>query len=267
MSVDLNGNPQPEFRNRTIQINGDYESVSYDTSLFRWGSGWQISSNSNLYSLASSQLVMEYRTHNIPFGSNGNYTVRDDQGGCTLWLYGEDEVERWYAAPSGNKGTPPVWTQYMTYASLTGTLTPTNIGGRTSGTAAPAGSIGERITATAAPAAVSLTTATSATVTSISLTAGVWLITGAVNYTPAATTSISQWAQGANSVAATLGAQDTYSKVVLAAEVPTAVVFTEPIVPLTINISASQTEYLVAQATFTLSTLTAGGTIVATRIG
>ena len=235
-------------------INGDQEVTSYDTSYWRKGSGWYLPVGSKLYALAANTYVMDYRSHNVATDENGNFYGRDDQGACTFWTYGEDEIERWFGAPTAAKGTLPVFTQYMTYNSLTGTLTPTNIGGRTGGGAAPAGSIGERIT-------------TQATVTSIALTTGVWLITGAVNFTPAATTSISIVAAGANSVAATLGAQDTYSQNASAAEVPGANIITQPIVPLTINIAGSQTEYLVARATFTVSTLTAGGTIVATRIG
>jgi hypothetical protein len=127
-------------------------------------------------------------------------------------------------------------------------------------------SIGEILTATAAPAAVSLTTATAATVISVALTAGVWDVTGVVNYTPDTTTSISVTGQGINSVTNTLGAQDSYAQDANAAEVPGAIVITKIAPVVRVNISVGATYYLVARATFTISTLTAGGTIRAERV-
>lgn len=265
--MDTFNTPAPRRTQDIRVLNGDQESFSYDTSLWREGSGWNAQPGSNLYVLMGGQIVMKTWTHNFGIDPNCKFQGRDDAGACMLWAYGEDEIFRWFGAPSGAKGTPPVFTQYMTYASLTGILTPIGVGGRTNGGAVPAGSIGEKLTATAAPGAVSLVTATSATVVSLPLTAGVWSVSGVVNYTPSATTSISVVGQGVSSVAATLGAQDSYVQNANAAEVPGAIVITNAAPPVIINISAGATYYLVAQATFTLSTLTAGGTITATRIG
>lgn len=130
-----------------------------------------------------------------------------------------------------------------------------------------AGAIGEEIKATAAPAAVSLTTSVDATVTSISLTAGDWEVSGAVNFTTAATTSITVMSAGASNVAATLGAQDTYARNTVAAIVPGAgIPFTQVIPAQRFSLASTTTIYLVTRGTFTASTLTAGGTIRARRV-
>lgn len=131
---------------------------------------------------------------------------------------------------------------------------------------AAAGVIGELVTATAALAAVSLTTAVAVNITSISLTAGDWDVTGAINFTPAATTSITILGGGASTTTGTLGAQDTFFQDATAAQIPTAVVSTKVIPTQRISIAGTTTVFLVARATFTASTLTGGGTIRARRI-
>lgn len=127
---------------------------------------------------------------------------------------------------------------------------------------------GEAIQSTiAVGSAVSLTTGTSATVTSISLPAGEWDINGQVDYRAGATTSITILTQGISTTAATLGAQDTFSRSVSAAFVPTASNDVGlPIRGQLLTLTATTTIYLVANATFTLSTLSAYGTIQARRI-
>ena len=132
---------------------------------------------------------------------------------------------------------------------------------------APAGAVGEYITATlASGSAVALTTAVTANVTSISLTPGDWDVAGIVDYTPGATTSISSWAQGSSTTTAVLGPQDSFSKTALAAEVPTAVSYGEVIPTVRYSLAVTTTIFLVTQAAFTLSTLSAYGTIRARRV-
>lgn len=144
----------------------------------------------------------------------------------------------------------------ITSAAVSGTNTNNN---------AAAGIIGEFVSSTVAVgSAVGLTTATTANVTSISLTGGDWYVTGVVDYHPAATTSITAFSQGSSSTSATLGSQDTYSKKVQAALIPNTD-FSEVIPETRISISATTTIYLVANATFTASTLSAYGTISARR--
>jgi len=154
-----------------------------------------------------------------------------------------------------------VWTLTTLGLSLQDTL------GTTTNDAAVAGGIGELLSGTIATgSSVSLTTATAANVTSVSLTAGDWDVSGTVDYNPGATTSITRLAQGVSSISATLGAQDTYSQSATAANVPTAVVIALPTPVTRISLAATTTIYLVASATFTVSTLTAFGTIRARRV-
>ena len=122
--------------------------------------------------------------------------------------------------------------------------------------------------------AVSLTTATAANVTSITLTAGDWDISGVIDFNPAATTSVTNITAGVSLTSATLAGQTGGSGLGTdptmawnqAASVPAAVMAMEvPVVRL--SITATTTVYLVAKATFTVSTMTAYGTIRANRVG
>lgn len=145
-------------------------------------------------------------------------------------------------------------------------------GGRLAGTQtndnAAVGVIGEYVSATVASAsAVALTTNTTANVTSISLTAGDWDVDGAVDFKFGATTSYTNLVGGSSIVSATRGAQDTAVDFETPAAVPTAgadMVF--PIPTTRISIAATTTVFLIAQGTFTVSTLSAYGTIRARRV-
>lgn len=144
----------------------------------------------------------------------------------------------------------------------------TGLFGTTTNNNAVTGDVGEYITATIATgASISLSTGTTATVTSISLTAGDWDVSGVVDYTFGATTNYTNLVQGISTTAATLGSQDTFTDYETAATVPTATADASWNTPLTrISIASTTTVYLVSQATFTISTLKAYGTIRARRI-
>lgn len=166
-------------------------------------------------------------------------------------------------------------TYFVKVADLVGTtwtltaygLTVQDTLGSITNDAAIVGGVGELLSSTVATgASVSLTTATPANVTSVSLTAGDWDVSGTVDYNPGATTSITRLAQGVSSTSATLGAQDTYSQSASAADVPTAIVIALPTPVTRISLAATTTIYLVASATFTVSTLTAFGSIRARRV-
>ena len=132
---------------------------------------------------------------------------------------------------------------------------------------AAAGYVGEyNSAAVAAGSAVSLTTATTANVTTISLTAGDWDVSGIVQYTPTATTSVTQLTQGVSTLSATLSPQGTFSKFVTAANILTAIdpAWSLPVVRLAL--ASTTTIYLVSNATFSVSTLTAYGIITARRV-
>ena len=209
-----------------------------------------------VYVLGGNQPLMWGLIHNTEPDGKGDWMGRQEADGCGGILFYEDQILRFVGAATAAKGVVPVMTQQFAIDLLTPYTS-----------VARSGCAGEFLTATAAPAAVALTTATQATVTSVTLTAGDWDVDGVVNYTPGATTSITIIGQGANTVAATLGAQDTYLQDANAANVPGANIITKTIQTLRITVASGATQlvYLVARATFSVSTLTAGGTINARR--
>ena len=150
--------------------------------------------------------------------------------------------------------------------------------GQYSGTAtndsADVGKVGEFITATVATAsAVSLTSTTAANVTSVSLTAGDWDVTWVVDFKPGATTSVTLMAGSISLTTATHNTQaggsgigtealalfDTAANI-LGAD------FSLPGGPVRCSFSSTQTVYLVASSTFSVSTMAAYGTIRARRV-
>lgn len=155
-----------------------------------------------------------------------------------------------------------------------GSVDPANIPGTTTNNNAALGTLGEIVTATvAAGAAVALTTATSANVTSISVTAGDWDIFGQIDFALGATTSITQLNAAISLTTGTLSTQpggsglgtDPATLQNLAATVPAANVF-QACGPVRLSVAATTTVYLVANATFTVSTCAAFGTIRARRV-
>lgn len=151
--------------------------------------------------------------------------------------------------------------------TATGSLISSVIQGVTDGSAAASGFMGQVVTSTiAVGSAVVLTTTITATVTSISLPAGEWYVNGQVDYRAAAATSITILTQGISQTIA-LGGQDTFSRSIMGAVVPTASNdFGIPIRGQRIVLTATTPIYLVAAATFTVAALSAYGTIEARRI-
>lgn len=146
-------------------------------------------------------------------------------------------------------------------------LTSADISGVTGNSTAAAGMVGEEISSVVAVgSAVSLTTATVANVTSISLTAGDWQVDGVVDFHPGAITTSTYFQQGVSTTSATLGAQDTYSSDPLAIVTGGAIDFASPVPLVRLHLSGTTTVYLVAKAGFAISTMTAYGTIHATRL-
>lgn len=138
-------------------------------------------------------------------------------------------------------------------------------GTRTNDNAA-AGNIGEVVTATVAVgSAVVLTTAVVSNVTSISLTAGDWDVTGVVDFNPGATTTTTSLEGGISIVSATRGAQDTGFANTFA--IATTAIDASEVCPMVrLSLNATTTVFLVAVAGFAISTLKAYGTIFARRV-
>jgi hypothetical protein len=150
-----------------------------------------------------------------------------------------------------------------------------NLKGTTTNDNAPTGYVGEIIVSTVGSGgAQSLTSPSGKTVTSMLLTAGDWDVDGTVDYTFGATTSITLLACGVSDTANTLLAQtgssnvgtDPNTNLAQPASIPTAQPYSQATPTVRVSIAVSTTIYLVAQATFTASTIAAYGTLRARRV-
>lgn len=147
------------------------------------------------------------------------------------------------------------------------TITAPIINGVVSGAAAGVGVVGETLTASAALDSVSITSNTAVNITSISLTAGDWDITGTIHYLPAATTTEQYLEASIGSVSATRNLTvGAFTSLSLASIVPGSGGRTSITAPeQQVNISGTTTYYLVAYDTHGVSTMAAGGKITARR--
>jgi hypothetical protein len=144
-----------------------------------------------------------------------------------------------------------------------------NIVGVQDGTSAQAGSVGEYLSSLVAVGApVSLTTATPANVTSLSLTPGDWNLDGNINFTAAAATTAdgALWVGAINTTTATVSTDG--SEVQLNPGVNTTTSFKDSItIPMKrVLITTTTIVYLVVEATFTAGTVGAYGKLSARRI-
>ena len=138
--------------------------------------------------------------------------------------------------------------------------------GTTTNDSATAGNMGEYVEASAATNAVSLTTATPANATSVSLTAGDWDVEGLVQTVAAAGTVITGLIASLSSTTATLGTQGLLGRFDDVTTYPASASPAAGTGRMRISIASTTTIYLVAQAAFSVSTLTCGGEIQARRI-
>lgn len=150
--------------------------------------------------------------------------------------------------------------------------TPT-INGTATNDSAAAGVVGQLLKSTVASgAAVSLTTTVAANVTSISLTAGDWDVSGVVHLTGGASTTIGGATSGIGATTATLptfsvGDTDRFDAPALGAGTPfNGGAIDLPLTPTRVSLSGTTTYYLVVSATFGVSTCSAFGTIRARRV-
>jgi hypothetical protein len=134
---------------------------------------------------------------------------------------------------------------------------------------------GNFVRAAVAPAsAVSLTTATTANITSLAIPPGDWQVCAAANFIPGAATSVSQLILGVSVTTATLPADSTKANPTSgevkylrtqAASIPVGEVDMSAAC-YKVSLTATTTHYLVAQSTFTISTMTVNGFIEARRM-
>lgn len=140
-----------------------------------------------------------------------------------------------------------------------------NITGSATNDSASAGSIGEYVSSLiASGSAVSLTTATAANVTSISLTAGDWDVEGNINYS-AASATVTGTQGGTSSTSATLptDGSEVFSgvQVTLLSETDSVTLPRKRF-----SLSGTTTVYLVGKSTFSAGTVSAYGAVTARRV-
>lgn len=140
--------------------------------------------------------------------------------------------------------------------------------GVTNGSSAAAGKVGEVISsAVSISPGISLTNATSANITSISLTDGDWDIYGQIYFLPDATTTVVDIGASVSLTSATVASPSslTESYAQIEATLTTGVGQCLALSVASNSISSTTTYYLVARAQFAVSTMVAGGKIIARR--
>lgn len=161
-------------------------------------------------------------------------------------------------------GTPS--TGAFTTITASSTITPNQtagIVGTTTNNNANAGSVGEFVTATGTT--VSLTTATAANITSISLTAGDWDVCGTIQFVPAGTTTVTL-IQGSASLTSATQAILSGGGFLTQATLATGQQQAQNTRRIRVSVAATTTVFLVATASFGVSTMTANGILEARRI-
>jgi len=141
--------------------------------------------------------------------------------------------------------------------------------GETTTGSATAGNVGEYMeNAIQAGSAVSVTTATPKTIAQITLTAGDWDVSGLVNGLTATSTSVTGYGASLSLVTNTLDTNaGKFSQTLSGAFVPgNSATLGIAIPPVRFSVSGSTTVFLIADMTFTASTMTAYGIIRARRV-
>lgn len=138
--------------------------------------------------------------------------------------------------------------------------------GTTTNDSAAAGMVGEFSSSTVLTgSAVSLTSGVTANVTSLSLTAGDWDVSGVVAFKPAASTSFLISTSGIATTSGLFGALGSFTQQPTPATVPAGDFYSNA--PMTrISIAATTTVYLLGYANFSVSTCSAYGFLQARRV-
>lgn len=186
-----------------------------------------------------------------------------------LWArLGKDTNATRYLSNTGTSNNP-AWAQVDLTNGVTGNLPSSQVAGTSTNDDAGSGILGQYTESVIAQAsATSLTTGTPKNITSISLGAGDWDVSGVVAFLPAATTSVTVYIAAINTTSATLpvaaaGGRAQHSS---AAQVPGGAQDVLGIPTVRLSLSGTTTVYLVGQANFTVSTMTAYGGIRARRM-
>jgi len=158
--------------------------------------------------------------------------------------------------------------QQITFANAITPSTTNGIVGTTLADNANAGSVGEYVSSTVSLATTGATTGTYTNVTSISLTAGDWDVSGLIQANGSGTTTFTALAGSINTTSATWNstyyATQQYTTAILQSTLLFALSNTIPTQRL--SLSTTTTVYLVGYLVFATSTAGFGGTIRARRV-
>jgi len=138
--------------------------------------------------------------------------------------------------------------------------------GTTTNNNAAAGVVGELISSNVVSPGVSLTTATFANITTISLTAGDWDVSGVVGVTTGATTTIAYINYGVSTTSATDGALGQMGSLTTPATIAATIDFVVSAPVTRLSLASTTTVYLVTRVSFAVSTANAYGVIRARRV-
>lgn len=141
------------------------------------------------------------------------------------------------------------------------------ISGTTTNDDSAAGFLGEYTDSdVASGSAIALTTNVAKTITSISLTAGDWDVTGVIGFAEAATTKLDHLSGSISLTTDTDGAENADTGHSYAANVSANPTQTMPLPTVRFSLAGTTTIYLIAHAIFTVSTCEGWGTIRARRV-
>jgi len=203
-------------------------------------------------------------------------TILDANGNVVLDLTPQASAVNYLAFTNAPSGSGPSIIAFGSDTNIPITLNSKgtsgfNIRGIQTNGNPPTGYLGEFISSVVASgSAVSLTTATPANITSITLEAGDWNVWGSVALVTAVSTNITQLVAAYNNTSATLptaiiGSDYNASYNNYAPFVPGTNTFVLPTAQGRLLLASTTTVYLIAQATFTVSTVSAYGMIQARR--
>lgn len=192
-------------------------------------------------------------------GAAGSFTTL----GATGALSGAG-FTNYFASPPAIGGTAAN-TGAFTTLSASGLISPSStvgIKGTATNDSAQAGSIGEYVSSVVG--AAGLTTGTPTNLTSISLTAGDWDVTGSARFSPAGSTTVSTVSVAVTTTSATLGGPGTTTTFAGSLTTGQPQIMNAPL--LRLSLASTTTVFLVVNAGFAVSTLTSDGIIRARRV-
>lgn len=153
----------------------------------------------------------------------------------------------------------------VTFSTLAGSAN--GMVGTTTNDSAAAGSVGQYISSTLAyGSATALTTATAKNITSISLTAGDWDVSGIAGFLFGGTTVVSYVSGSISTTSATMLSPQNIVEISFTASFTPSDIVNMAIQPTRISLASTTTVYLVGLAGFSISTCSAFGLISARRV-